>query len=93
VGEAGKSYYLLGHRAAFDFIRAQKNVRSATDCQRELPPQIGGVLDTSVHALGPGRAMDVSGVTGEKDPSNAIPAGQSVLRPNRLHPLDVRKPH
>jgi len=35
----------------------------------------------------------VSGIAGEKDPTDPVVAGQSVLWPNRLHPMDVRKLH
>src|SRR5262249_20317503 len=68
------------HRNAFLLIGVeQTRIGAALHHERELPREIVGVLQTSVHALGAGRTVNVGGIAEQEAASVAEPLRSSVM--------------
>ncbi len=78
----GEPHHEPPDRAALGVVGIQQGRigHTAAD-QGELPAQVPGILDTGVHALGAGRAVDVGGIAGQEDAAVPVAAGVAVLQP------------
>mmetsp|Transcript_36907 Transcript_36907/g.102465 ORF Transcript_36907/g.102465 Transcript_36907/m.102465 type:complete len:215 (-) Transcript_36907:856-1500(-) len=64
---------LLGHGSALSLVGAQQTFGGlAGEHRRQLPGQVGGVLDPRVHALAPGRAVGVRRVAHQETAPTAV---------------------
>ena len=70
--QVGLAEDLRAHRAPLGIVTVQqRGIRLAPDDEREFPREIICVLDTGVHPLPAGRAVDVRGIPGEEDAVHA----------------------
>lgn len=84
VGEAADA---VADRGAFRLVRLQQllGCGAAADVG-EFPAQVECVLDTGVHALSPGRAVDVRRVAGEEERTFPVVGGAPVVDAEARHP-------
>jgi hypothetical protein len=64
--------------------------RFSASGEGELPGEVVRILDPGVHALGPGRRMDVRGVAGDEDPSLPVAVDEPVADPEDRRPAEIR---
>jgi hypothetical protein len=72
------------HRSSLPVIGVQEAFAGAKAYQGELPAEVGGVLDASVHALRPGRAVDVRRVPREEHRPRPVRLGLAVADLNAV---------
>jgi hypothetical protein len=86
----GESQHELTHRAALLIVGIEQRLRGhpAAD-QTEFPAKVPGILDAGVHALRTDRAVNMRGVTGQKDAIGTITGGMPVMQAERRGPHRV----
>ncbi len=70
----------------------QRGVRVAGDDGRQLPAQVGRVLEPGVHALAAGRGVHVRGVAGQEHPPDLVGGRLPFVAVEAGHPAGVVHP-
>jgi hypothetical protein len=75
--------YLAGHWPALLVVRVeQATVAWPEHRERELPAEVGRILDAAVHSLPGGGGVGMGGISGEIEASAAEPVGHAALQPD-----------
>jgi hypothetical protein len=91
--QVGQGQQLTRHRPALAVVGVeQRPVTGPGRRERELPAEVGGVLDGRVHPLAGGRGEGVRRVPGQEQPAPPEPAGHPALHHDPRGPLQVGDP-